>query len=206
MNERKLILIKHSKPLVDPRLPSHQWRLSDEGRQRCEPLVQAVRAHQPRIVISSEEPKASETARILSAGLGVPFQTAAGLGEHDRSNVPHMESREFISRVAHFFKNPQMLVLGRETAQAACDRLAAALNDLLQGNADGNIAVVTHGTVLALLVAEKTGEDGFLLWRRMGLPSMIVFGLPRWDEVERTERFAIPSAAGGAPPETGKGG
>jgi broad specificity phosphatase PhoE len=36
------------------------------------------------------------------------------------------------------------------------------------------VAVVTHGTVIALYVAELTGEDPFTLWRRMGLPSFAV--------------------------------
>jgi broad specificity phosphatase PhoE len=185
---RKLILIKHSKPLVEPRVASHLWKLSDEGRQRCDALATAVRPHAPAIVVSSEEDKAAETARILAEKLAVPVETAPGLHEHDRSDVPHMDSREFISYVALFFKQPAKLVLGLETARRALERFSAALDAVLKSHTEGNIAVVTHGTVLSLFVASKTAEDGFLLWRRMGLPSMVILDLPQWQVIERVER------------------
>ena len=185
---RKLILIKHSKPLVDARLSSEKWRLSEEGRVRCAALAEAVRKHAPGVIVASAEPKAAETGRILAEKLGVALETAGGLGEHDRSNVPMMDSREFISLVAVLFKEPGKLVLGRETAKAALERISAAVDEAMNGHPEGNVAVVTHGTVMALLVASRTGEDGFQLWRRMGLPSMVVFEMPEWKEVERVER------------------
>lgn len=190
---RKLILIKHSKPFVDPQLASHKWKLSDEGRERCAALVDMVKPHAPAFIVASTEPKAEETAKILAEKLAIPFETAAGLQEHDRSNVPHMESREFISHMALFFKQPERLVLGKESAQQALDRFSAAANDAMQKHAEGNLAIVTHGTVLALLIASKSGEEAFPLWRRMGLPSMIVYELPEWKEVDRMERMPVAS-------------
>ena len=37
----KLILVKHSLPVIDPEKPAHQWKLSPEGKKRCIPLAQA---------------------------------------------------------------------------------------------------------------------------------------------------------------------
>ena len=175
---RKLILIKHAAPLVDPQKSSEQWKLSEKGRESCAPLADALRALEPKILVSSEEPKAQETAQLAASRLSVPTQTAKNLHEHDRSNVPHMRSGEFISHMELFFRKPEDLVLGKETAAEAQARIESALRDLLEKHPSGNIAVVTHGTVLALFLAARSSRNGFDLWREMGLPSFAVLSLP----------------------------
>src|SRR5687767_3511724 len=99
---RKLVLIKHAPPQVVPGTPSEQWTLSDAGRAACGPLAERVRPHRPAAIVASVEPKARETAEIVGAALAVPVSTADDLHEHDRSNVPHLPSREFISMVELF--------------------------------------------------------------------------------------------------------
>src|SRR5437016_10684244 len=116
MSTNKLILIKHSAPLVDPAIPSEQWRLSEKGRALCAPLADAIAPHEPSLIISSEEPKALETAELVAARLNVPHEIAPDLHEHERSNVPHMRSGEFISMIELTLRKPDELVLGRETA------------------------------------------------------------------------------------------
>jgi len=185
---RKLILIKHARPQVDERVASHDWVLSAPGRESCGPLARLVAAHAPVAVVTSDEPKAAESGRIVAAALGIPVRTAPGLHEHDRSNVPMMDSRAFISTVALFFKDRGQLVLGLETADEALDRFERALGDVLAAEPEGNLAVVTHGTVLALFAAAHGAGDGFQLWRRLGLPSMIVFALPEFRTVETVDR------------------
>jgi broad specificity phosphatase PhoE len=175
---RKLILIKHASPLVVPGTPPQNWKLSDKGRESCGPLANAVRAHAPTIIVASDEPKAKETAELVANALGVPVETAPGLHEHDRTNVPHMRSGEFISHMEVFFRKPTERVLGLEAAVAALDRFEQAVNDVVAKHAEGNVAIVSHGTVIALLAAEHSDRYGFELWREMGLPSFAVFELP----------------------------
>ena len=50
---RKLILIKHARPVVDPAVSSEQWRLSDEGRARCRLLADALKPFDFETVVSS---------------------------------------------------------------------------------------------------------------------------------------------------------
>src|SRR5262245_50549313 len=170
----KLILIKHASPLKDPTKPARQWKLSDEGRAAAERLAERLRQLKIDIIVSSEEPKAQETAGIIAEALGKRVETASDLHEHDRDNVPVMPTREFISSIAQFFKERTRLVLGRETAQQAMSRFKRAVDSVVESQPDQNVAVVTHGTVLALFAAEYLGEDPFQLWRRLGLPSYIV--------------------------------
>ena len=175
---RKLILIKHASPLVIPGTPPEEWKLSDKGKDACVPLAEALREHQPTVFVSSEEPKAQETAQLAASRLSVPVETAKDLHEHDRSNVPHMRSGEFISHMELFFRKPAELVLGHESANDALARFEAAANDVLAKHQFGNPAIVSHGTVLALFIAEHSGKKPFELWRQLGLPSFVVMSLP----------------------------
>ena len=89
-----------------------------------------------------------------------------------------MRSGEFISHMEVFFRKRDELVLGRETAQEAEDRFAAAVDDVLAQHPQGNVAIVAHGTVIALLLSRHGGKKPFELWREMGLPSFAVMSLP----------------------------
>jgi broad specificity phosphatase PhoE len=138
--------------------------------------------------VTSSEPKAIETGRIIADALNIPMETTDGLEEHDRSNVPMMPSREFISFVELFFRESDRLVLGRETADAAAARFSGAIQDVLTRHPTGNIAIVTHGTVLALFAAEHADSDPFQFWRRMGLPSFVVFAVPEMNVIRTVEK------------------
>jgi broad specificity phosphatase PhoE len=181
-----LILIKHASPQVVPGIPPEQWRLSESGRASCPRLAAALRPLAPGVVVTSEEPKASETAELLARELSVPFHTAPNLHEHDRSNVPHLRSGEFISLMEVLFRMPNQLVLGKETASGALKRFRNALDDVLEAHGgDGkNLAVVSHGTVIALLLERLGGRGGFDVWRAMKLPSYAVLRLPEWSVEE----------------------
>ena len=185
---RHLILVKHAAPEVVAGAPPEQWNLSEKGQTACAPLAAALKRFHPRVVVSSEEAKAAQTAELVAKELGVPWETAPGLHEHDRSNVPHMRSGEFISHVELFFRRPRELVLGRETAEQAAARFDAAVDAVLKRHAEGNVAIVTHGTVLALFVAEHTGQKPFELWRKLGLPSFVVLEVPGYGVVETVEK------------------
>lgn len=183
----KLILIKHAAPQKDETIPAHEWRLSDQGRAAARRLADHIQPHQPIRIITSREPKAIETGTILAEALGIASEQADGLHEHDRSNVPMMRTREFISAVAQFFKEPDALTLGKETATAAKQRITAAIQAVTDRYPEKNIAIVTHGTVLALYATDYLPEPPFQLWRNLGLPSMMVFDQPGMQLVDRLD-------------------
>ena len=122
----KLILVKHAAPEVVPAVSSEQWGLSERGRASCAGLAEALRAHQPDVIVSSDESKARETAELVAKELGVPFASAPGLHEHDRRGVPHMRSGEFISHVELMLRKRNDRVLGNESADEALRRVRTA--------------------------------------------------------------------------------
>jgi broad specificity phosphatase PhoE len=184
---KNLILVKHSLPEIDPTVPAKEWGLSTHGQVRCKVLAEKIAAHSPDVVISSVEPKAVETAQIAARQLGLPFHTFAGLHEHDRTGVEFSDKRVFEARVDDFFKHPGQLVMGNETAEQACARFAAAIAAVENENPNQNIVVVSHGTVITLFVEKMTGLDAFSFWKKLGLPSFVVFSLPKHELMETVE-------------------
>ena len=132
----------------------------------------------PTQIFSSTEPKASETARLVAATLGVSTSECDGLHEHDRTTTPYQDQAAFRASVARFFAEPEALVYGSETAAEARNRFSAAIDGIVQQHPDGNLVVVAHGTVITLFVAQYNQIEPFDFWRRLGLPSYTVLALP----------------------------
>lgn len=165
-------------PEITPGLPAHQWPLSEAGRALCKPLADKIEHYSPEVVVSSLEPKAQETAQLVADQLGLSFHTVPGLHEHERHNVPWLGKAQFELAVANFFKYPQQLVMGEETASQAHERFATAVTFLVESYAGKTLAVVAHGTVITLFVAYAVGIEPFPFWQGLGLPALVVLSLP----------------------------
>ena len=175
----KLNLIKHAQPDIQPLIPANQWHLSESGRQGCSLLLNPLTGQEIKKIFSSSEPKAIETAEMIAAGLSLPIEIQTGLHEHDRSNVPFAKSkRDFEDQVKEFFNDPATLVMGRETAQQAFLRFKQAVDQIIADNADRNIAIVSHGTVITLFVTYYNRMEPFHFWQSLALPSVTVLQLP----------------------------
>ncbi len=179
-----LILVRHSMPEIDPARPARQWQLSDEGRWRCQELAKRLSPYMPQVIVSSEEPKAVETARIVATALGMEYQTATGLHEHERSGMGWSSQEEFVEAVAKLFAQPERLVMGNETADQAYARFASSVDDLISRYAGQSLMIVAHGTVMSLFVSRRCGVEPFPLWRQLGLPAYIRLRIPDYEVME----------------------
>jgi probable phosphoglycerate mutase len=182
MQPETLVLVKHARPATNTETPAAQWALSEAGRAACEPLAQALAVWKPEALIASVEPKAAETARLTAACLGVPWWTAPDLHEHDRVGAPYFAAEaDFVAAVEALFLRPDEHVYGRETARETLNRFSAALDAAVAEYAGRRVAVVAHGTVIALYIAHLWNMDrraSYDLWRRLGLPSLIIARAP----------------------------
>ena len=187
---RRLFLVRHSLPDLDRGALRSEWHLSVEGKRRCGPLADALSGASPQFIASSVEPKAVQTAQIIAERLGKPHRAFDGLHEHDRSNVEFLPAEEFDPAVASFFQSPNELVLGKETASQAQERFSAAVQTIIEDSPEGDIVIVSHGTVMALYVARWAGIPALPLWRRLGLPSFVALSLPEFEIVSLVESVA----------------
>lgn len=176
----RLILVKHSHPEIRAGIPAAEWILSADGRTRCVALADRLAAFRPFRLFSSREVKAQETATLVSDRLGVPWSTVEGLHEHERASVELLPQAEFERSVKALFERPDDRVFGEETAATARARFGEAIDGLLDQRGEEDTVVVSHGTVISLLLAERAAVEPFALWKSLGLPSYVVLSLPGW--------------------------
>lgn len=184
---RRLILVKHSLPKIVPELPRREWVLSEEGRERAARLAEQLRAYEPERIATSPEPKARQTAEILAGSLGLDLAVVEGLREHDDRDVPFLSEDGFRARVREFFARPAETVFGPESADAAYARFADAIDSLSPVEDGRSQVAVAHGRVISLFAARRGSVDPHQLWLRLGLPSMVIVGLPRFEIEEVAE-------------------
>lgn len=178
---QRLILVKHSLPEIVDGVRAREWRLSDEGRRRCDALADALAVYAPSgVITSSDEPKAIETAERVAARLGLPTAVDAGLAEHKRGAKKLLDEAEWQAAIGRLFARPDRLEYGEETGDQARTRFETAIRRALASraiDATGACVCVAHGTVISLFTAAFAGLDGHDLWRRLELPSFVVLSL-----------------------------
>jgi broad specificity phosphatase PhoE len=172
-----LILVKHSLPQIEEDRPANTWKLSAEGQVRARRLAEHLERFEPEAIISSNEPKAKETADILAGHFQLNMQMIPDLHEQDRSNVPYLSERAFQASIREFFEKPDELVFGSETANQAYTRFYRAVHSILSEYQNKTVVIVTHGTVISLFVSRLTGSSDLELWSQLGLPSFIALDL-----------------------------
>lgn len=191
---RKLILIRHSEVAIDPSKPHHEWVLSESGRRLAVILAERLCTLQPDLIVTSTETKAIQTGQIVAQQMNVPVKTVDDLHEHQRRQMPYTSQPVFEENVAKFFNHPTELVFGSETAEQVYQRFKWAIGALLQKNGGKNLAVISHGTALALFVGRQTKQPPLDIWKQLDSPSYLVLSLPdmRLTEMVTTVRVAAP--------------
>jgi broad specificity phosphatase PhoE len=179
-----LILIRHSISRQDAQVSAHHWSLTEEGRARCTTLAQRIQPYQPAVLVSSEEPKAVQTAQIVADILKLPHEIEVGLHEQRRETEPFHTQAEFEARIRKLLENPSQLVYGEETGDAAYQRFQAAIDSILSRYPNQTVAAVTHGTVLSLFLARVAHIEPVSFWQNLGMPAYVVLSLPDYRVVE----------------------
>ena len=181
-----VVLVRHARPVLRSGVAARNWLLDEEAVPACHALAAEVtRLLAGRRVTglwASSEPKAVATAEALGAAWGVEgVVTHPGLDEHRRGPLPLVGDVEWHETVARLFRRPDELVLGEETAAQARARFTAAMEEVAaRADGAGVTAVVTHGTVMTLLLAEANGFEPLQLWGSLRLPDALFVSSKGW--------------------------
>lgn len=145
------LYLTHPQVCIDPTVSVPRWRLSSEGRSRTAALCRVDWIRRFGRIVSSEETKAVEAAEMLGQALGVDVEIVPDLHENDRSPTGFPPREEFEAVANAFFSQPEVSILGWETAQAAQRRIVAAVRGAAT-RSPGTLAIfVGHGAVGTLL-------------------------------------------------------
>jgi len=145
--------VTHPAVVIDPAVPVTEWPLTQAGRARVQAALALPWTQGLAAIWSSTERKAIDAAAILAAGMGLDFTTLAALGENDRSATGYLPRDEFEATADLFFANPHQSIYGWERAVDAQRRIVGAVETVLATSPAGDIAIVAHGGVGALLMA-----------------------------------------------------
>lgn len=128
-------------------------------------------------VFTSPEPKAAETARVLASAWSVEVETIDGFREHERPDARMLRPEDFERRIGELFARPSEIVFGTESADAARQRFTDAVVRVIRRTV-GDVVIVSHGTVIALFVADATGVEPFAFWKRQEMPGAVILSVP----------------------------
>ena len=180
--DRIVALVRHAEPRVAPDVPSSEWDLRAAGLRNCVALAETLCRFLPAILVSSTEPKAVQTARLIAQQLGLEMTSRDGLREHKRSGE-FLPKSTFHSNIQASFANPTKVEFGRES----CDELGLRIEDevhkALSRVPDSNVMLVTHGTAMTSFIMRHWQVDPFEVWKSLGLPAYLAFTLPTFDIV-----------------------
>ena len=170
-----LVLVRHARPLIDPRRPAATWDLHPAAGPDVAQLAEAIRPLGVDGVASSLEPKAQATAAILAERLGLPLTIEDAFREQSSEGLPWLGDEAFRAAVAEHFARPQEAVLGTESSADAARRFAAGVD---RARADfRRPVVVTHGRVLCGYLAQTLGIAPLPLWSGLRLPDALLVDL-----------------------------
>jgi broad specificity phosphatase PhoE len=171
----RIVLIRHALPRIDPAMRAADWPLSSEGVAAAAQLAGRLESFGFAEIASSPELKAVETASAIAQHLGVPMRIDDGFAEHHRASAGFLPREAFEDGIRRLFRQPAEAVFGDETADAAYQRFVASIDRHRLANAVGDLAVVTHGTVLTLYACRTTPlPEPFAFWKSLRLPDAIV--------------------------------
>jgi broad specificity phosphatase PhoE len=192
VTERVLYLIRHGQSDFDseemlstPRGPQFDPPLSALGREQAQLLAKRLLVMDaPRVVYSSTMKRTRETIAPYAEATGIPVLEdddliEANIGEWERVSFREILERDedMLYRVRH--QEPLWrYAKGVEQLAPFRDRVAGAIEGILERHPEGNVVVVCHGGVINAYVAPILGIDHemFFLPENTSLNSIVVDG------------------------------
>lgn len=175
---RLLHLIPHAQTRLTEGIPAAEWPLTPAGHLQARALaIRLGKVHVSRVV-TSPETKAYETGQAIAERLGVPLVRRAGMQEHQRESVTRVNAGADLASMASLFARPSEPVYGDESADTARLRFFSAALSTLMNESGRDELIVSHGTVIILLLAEANGLDAQRFWNEVSLPDYFILEWP----------------------------
>ena len=184
---RRLLLVRHAAPLIDPPTPSSEWVLSPQGEEAARRFAQSLTAPPPSPIYSSAETKAVQTARLLAEGRSVQVRVEEDLREVEGRSWANSPA-EYEQIVNRYLRGDA--VDGWEERTGAQRRIATAVQKLM--GPDQDVLVVSHGLVLVMCLAWLLKVEAgtlFPVWRTIRFPDLCIVD---WETREVVRPFGQP--------------
>lgn len=164
-NATRILLIRHgqSEGNAAGRFGGHSATpLSERGREQAVATARVLANARVTAIYSSDLPRAVATAEPLAHALGLRVTTTEALRER---NVGRMEGLSFEEAAAQFpaeyaallRRDFEHVLEGGESYRQMLDRAARALDDAIEANRGGTVAVFSHTGTICILTLHLMG-------------------------------------------------
>jgi broad specificity phosphatase PhoE len=148
-------LVRHAPPRIDRSAPPWEWTLAPSAAETASRLRDADVLPRDAWWVSSSEPKAVQTARLLT---DLEVRLDPDLREAARDPV-FLGMDEFNARVLRSFESPEApAATGWEPLTATRSRVLLAAERAVEQAAGRDVVLVGHGTALTMLVSALRDE------------------------------------------------
>src|SRR5688500_6816000 len=170
-----IYLVRHAEVTPHAEVHAAAWSLSPAGREAAEALAGSPIWRTLAGIASSAEAKALATAQPIADAAKLPLRIEPDLQEVDRGATPLVAPAAYVALVASHFAAPDQRANGWECACAAAARITSCI-ERLAAETPGSLCIVSHGLVLAHLIAKLRGRAAPDLdeWRAMTQPALAV--------------------------------
>lgn len=164
----KLILVRHS----EAEGQHEDSPLSKHGVRQSRALAQFLdqSGYDVDRIVSSPYLRAVETIKPYATKRDLSIETDERLEERILSHEPLDDWEEVLHDT---FQDHDLKLTGGESSKEAKERIIS-LVDELEAQSDGNVLLITHGNLLALLLQKYNREIGFYHWKRLSNPDVYV--------------------------------
>lgn len=144
--------------------------LSDHGREQATRVAGGIRKRfQPAAIYASDLQRAHDTARAISAAVGVEIQLETGLREYDLGTWEGRSYRELFDKEdlwENMKKDPDFAPHGGESPRQVTQRLVGALQDIARRHPGERVVCVSHGGAMSMAMGHILDGD-YSQWKRI---------------------------------------
>lgn len=171
-----LYLIRHARVQMTGDAP-RRWSLSQEGRREAGVLARQDFWRDVEHIFSSPEPKARQTVGPAARRWGIPLVIVDCLHELRRPRLVH----DYGKVIARVFAKPEASVAELEPAVLAAERVTRCIRELVTAHPGQTMAVVSHGLVLTLFLAQLENRWPTVAeWRAVPFAGLTILDTVEW--------------------------
>lgn len=166
--KNKYILLRHAETIKDPDSHPKDWLLTPDSLDKIHEHIGGGKFNEITKIASSTEPKAVATGKPIAEHLNLQIEEMAEFVEVKREKK-FLTDEEFLIRKQKELEVRSESVNGAESGNEAIARFKLGIQKLEEKYSGENILIITHGTIMTLLLADNKNNFGnvFESWKNL---------------------------------------
>lgn len=165
----KIYLVRHAEGQWW-KAPDESRSLTEKGFEDAEKLSDILKDHPIDAIFSSPYPRAYQTIAPTAIKLGLEIHIENDLRE--RKLGENISDKDFASAVAKTWQDPNFAHPNGESNVEAQKRAVTLVKKLQLKHPNENIALASHGNIIALILQAFDPAVDFAFWQSLSMPDV----------------------------------